>query len=1089
MVTDTPHATRSLTVYKASAGSGKTFTLATEYIKLLVANPTDYRSILAVTFTNKATEEMKHRILSQLYGIWNNLPDSQSYAEKVQRETGLDAATVSQRAGAALRLLMHNFHLFRVQTIDAFFQSVLRNLARELNLTANLQVGINGPQVESLAVDILIENLKTSDPMLQWLLGYVMENIRDDKGWSNSDTRKSSLLHEIKHFGRTIFHTEYKTHREALEAVMHQEHFFEDYVAQLCQLADRAENRFREAAAAFFETLELHGFTVDDLNYGKSGVAGLFISLSKGKYDEKIVGKRVLACLEDAGNWASKKHPMRSEIVALAEEALMPLLRHVIEHREAQWHDINSSRLTLRHLNNLRLLGSIEQTVKHINDESNVFLLSDTQHLLHALIGESDTPFIFEKIGAQLRHVMIDEFQDTSSIQWENFRVLLRECMSHSESRNLIVGDVKQSIYRWRSGDWRLLNGIEQQFPEGTMRVETLQTNYRSERNIVDFNNAFFKTLTRQEAEGLTEEEVDGADALLHAYDDVCQQVPETRAAQGEVKIRLLPSEDYSQRTLEMTVERISQLIAEGVRQSDIAILTRTNGVIGAIADFVTTQLPEVHIVSDEAFRLDYSTPVNLLIDALRLLTHPDDKLTKAQLVKRYRQYAMADDGWTEGEQLLCTHDLDGMLPEAFTHGTEALIQLPLVELADRLYDIFSLHRLAGESAYVCKFFDLLGDFAMDNNTGISSFIEQWDQELHKKTIQSDQIDGIRILTIHKSKGLEFGHVIIPYCDWKMEQDETLWCQPSEAPYNKLPVTLVDYSKNMRESIYAADYEEEHFQLTVDNLNILYVAFTRAAKSLFVTGKRKSTGTRSSRMAAVLEELVELLPGSRILDTEAETEETAGTEDFVFEYGTPAAQDSRQRTASRNVFLQQPSPLSVSMQTFRRTAQFRQSNKSLEFVADDEETDDSRDRYIKTGNVLHHVFSTIRTVDDIDRALRELEQDGIIYDGEITTDRLADLLHKRLQDARVRAWFSPQWTLYNECTILSTDAEGRVVERRPDRVMTDGQRFVVVDFKFGKPRPEYRDQVGEYMNLLRQMGHREVEGYLWYVYTNKIETV
>ena len=1085
MVTNTFHNPPSLTVYKASAGSGKTFTLATEYIKLLVTNPTDYRNILAVTFTNKATEEMKHRILSQLYGIWNNLPDSRSYAEKVQAETGLGAEMVRQRAGEALRLLIHNYHQFRVQTIDAFFQSVLRNLARELNLTANLQVGINGAQVESLAVDLLIENLKTSDPMLQWLLGYVMENINDDKGWSNSDTRKSSLLHDIKHFGCTIFSNEYKTHRAALEGVIQQPHFFEDYVKQLRSVIRQAEDYFKKVADTFFETLENNGLTVDDLSYGKTGVAALFINLRKGVYEEKIVGKRALSCLEDGRNWVSKKHPMRYEIVALADKTLIPLLRHVTERRSELACNINSARLTLCHLNNLRLLNSIEQTVKHINEEANVLLLSDTGHLLHALIGDSDTPFVFEKIGAQLRHVMIDEFQDTSSIQWENFKVLLQECMSHRDSHCLIVGDVKQSIYRWRSGDWRLLNGIEGQFPADTMQVETLQTNYRSERNIVDFNNTFFETLTRQETADLYAEGLDDTEALTHAYSDVCQQVPGARTGQGRVELRFLPLEDYGQRTLTLIADRIRQWLEEGVRQSDIAILTRTNGVIGGIADFITSELPEVNIVSDEAFRLDYAASVNILTDALRLLLRPDDKLTRAQLVKRYQQCVVAGADWMEGAHLLRTHDLDEMLPEAFVGGMETLRQLPLVELAERLYDLFSLHRLTEESAYVCKFFDLLRDFAQDNSTGTDAFIENWDQEFHKKTIQSDKVDGLRILTIHKSKGLEYDHVIIPYCDWKMEKEHTLWCQPSWTPFDRLPVALVDYGKKMCESIYAKDYEEEHFQLTVDNLNLLYVAFTRASKSLFVLGKRKAAGSRSAQIVSVLPQVAKQLKGSRIQGVEEETD------DLVLEYGSAAEASSKEEQRSRNVFLQQPSPLQVSMQTFQQRVQFRQSNKSREFVADDEgdKEQESRDRYIKTGNVLHHVFSTIRTIDDIDTSLQQLEQEGIIYDSEMTTERLREMLRKRLQDERVRAWFSPGWTLYNECTILSTDAEGRVVERRPDRVMTDGRRMVVVDFKFGKPQPEHREQVSEYMALLRQMGHQEVEGYLWYVYTNKIERV
>lgn len=226
---------KSLVVYKASAGSGKTFTLATEYIKLLVINPLNYRTILAVTFTNKATEEMKMRILSQLYGIWKELPDSKSYAQKVKEETGLPEQLIRERAGEALKLLLHNYNSFRVQTIGAFFQSVLRNLARELDLTANLRVGLSGDQVEELAVDQLIDNLKHTDVILQWLLHYIMDSLSDEKSWSNNDEKKTSFIREIKNFGKTIFRDYYKEHRKDLNEKMAEEGFFEEYTKTLRQ--------------------------------------------------------------------------------------------------------------------------------------------------------------------------------------------------------------------------------------------------------------------------------------------------------------------------------------------------------------------------------------------------------------------------------------------------------------------------------------------------------------------------------------------------------------------------------------------------------------------------------------------------------------------------------------------------------------------------------------------------------------------------------------------------------------------------------------------------------------------------------------
>ena len=268
-----------LTVYKASAGSGKTFTLATEYIRLLVRNPLNYKQILAVTFTNKATEEMKMRILSQLYGIWRHLPDSESYATKVLEglEGELSRKQMEERAGQALHLLLHNYSYFRVETIDSFFQSVLRNLARELNLTANLRVGLNDVQVEELAVDKIIDSLSATDMMLQWLMKYIMESISDDRSWN--------VIGQIKKFGKTIFEDYYKEHSEELKTLMNTKGFFESYQSQLREMQDQARERMKAIAASFFDELSAEGLTANDLKYGNKGVAGLFLKLQNGVFD------------------------------------------------------------------------------------------------------------------------------------------------------------------------------------------------------------------------------------------------------------------------------------------------------------------------------------------------------------------------------------------------------------------------------------------------------------------------------------------------------------------------------------------------------------------------------------------------------------------------------------------------------------------------------------------------------------------------------------------------------------------------------------------------------------------------------------
>lgn len=1069
---------KPLIVYKASAGSGKTFTLATEYIKLLVVNPQNYRTILAVTFTNKATEEMKMRILSQLYGIWKELPDSESYTRKVQQETDLSLPVVRERAGEALHLLLHNYNSFRVQTIDAFFQSVLRNLARELDLTANLRVGLSGDQVEEMAVDLLIDNLKHTDAILQWLLHYIMESLSDNKSWSTDDEKRTSFVREIKNFGKTIFRDYYKEHRAELNKKMAEEGFFDHYTQVLRQIRDDAKERMLTIAATYFDTLEQEGFSVADMKSNTRGVSGYFMKIKNGVFDNSILNTTAVKAMEAPENWYKKDHPRAEELHLLADQVLIPMLRYAEVEREKQWKLYQSAHLTLSHLNNIRLLSSIEQKVKDINNEANVFLLGNTQHLLHSLIQDSDAPFVFEKIGAQLHHIMIDEFQDTSTVQWQNFKVLMLECMSHVGSENLIVGDVKQSVYRWRSGDWRLLNHIEQQFPQEMMEVRPLQTNYRSERNIILFNNHFFSAAIRQEHDALQEQNTIGAELLRNAYADVSQQIPDHRDSKGYVDIRLLPAIDYRERTLELLKEHIVTLLGCGIPQNKIAILVRTNDTITLIANYFSEHLPEVSIVSDEAFRLDASVSVQLLINALFLLTHPTDSLTKANIIKSYHQDVLCDN-LSDADLLIKSVHADHLLPESYIKHFEELLMLPLYELVEQLYMIFELHRLKDQSAYLCAFYDCLMEFTRDNSTDIDAFIETWEQELHKKTIQSDELNGIRVLTIHKSKGLEFDNVLLPFCDWRLERVDTIWCEPQEEPFSQLPVVPVDYSQKMLGTIYEKDYQNEHLQLTVDNLNLLYVAFTRACKNLFVIGKRNAGKTRSALIERVLPELT--LDGA-VLDG-IEDQNT----DVSFSYGMLYTDQEEKRRTTENVFLQSSDQIPVEMAVFGNKTEFRQSNKSREFVETDDET--AQQGYIKTGSILHYVFSTIRTTEDVPEALRQLEQEGVLYDEEITVAKLSSLLTKRFADPRVKEWFSGKWTLYNECSIIYTDEHGEVCERRPDRVMSDGNRMIVVDFKFGHPRPEYQEQVREYMTLLKQMGHQQVEGYLWYVYSNQIEPV
>ena len=1108
-----------LTVYRASAGSGKTFTLAVEYISLLVKDPENYQHILAVTFTNKATQEMKMRILSQLYGIANSLQSSQQYFNKVKEKTNMPDAVIRNNARAALTLLIHRYNNFRILTIDAFFQQVLRNLAHELGQTANLRVDLNNEEITEKAVDQMIESLEKGQPVLQWISTYINNSIEDDNGWN--------IIGKIKTFGTNIFKDFYKAHEANLKEQLSNADDFKVYETTLRKRRNDIRKTFNSKARSILN--EIKNANLDIPSNYRSGLYKYLTDSAIAPLTNKPLKAGVLKANESPQNWTSSKCAKadKQQIQTLAAEVLSAQLSELIAYNDDNWNEFQSIQLTLSHLSELRLLHAIADAVDNLTKDTNRFMLSNTQALLKELIADSDTPFIFERIGARLKHVMIDEFQDTSTIQWQNFQVLLANCMAQELSQNLIVGDIKQSVYRWRQGDWGILNNIEKSFAHQKIRLETLDYNYRSEKRIIDFNNAFWEQCVANTAKEVAQDDAEKAEIVQKAYEDVAQKTHKT-TENGFVKISLYPSKSMKEAVLEELIETIKELFNNGYggkNQSKIAILVRSKSNIQDIVNALLQSFGnEINIVSDEAFRLDASLSVNIIVSAMHLLTHPDDVLTRGKLVKLYNQEVLKKP-LTDTDLLVSINEsnnidtknidkkerrklateqqmakLNSQLPPEYVANRELLLGLPIVDLVDKLFMLFGLDQLEGQSSYICTLYDTLNDFLKDHTADIDDFINEWENSLSSKTIQSDEIEGIRIMTIHKSKGLEFDNVIIPFCNWEMEKKGTLWCETKNkpAPYNKLPLLPIDFSRDkLIGTVFEDDYKEEHFQNIVDNLNLLYVAFTRASKNLFVFGLRqgKTTldniakgtppGNRSYAIELALRQVSEQLEGSSL-----SFPDDIGSE-IHFEYGTLVPEThEKEHAVADNPFLIKPDKHIVSIATYPQAATFKQSNKSIEFVKGEDVDPSDRTRYIKIGNVLHQLFSTIYTTADIPARLNELEQQGIIYNDEITSAQLRTRIEDAITNPQVQEWFSKRWQLYNECTILEYNKDtNEMEEHRPDRVMTDGKEFVVVDFKFGKEREEYKKQVQQYMEILIRMGHKKVSGYLWYVVKNNVVEV
>ena len=1076
-----------LLVYKASAGSGKTFTLAVQYIRQLIEDPYSYRRILAVTFTNKATTEMKERILSQLYGIATSLKSSDGYLKEIMKTSNKSVDEIRKAADTALKNIIHDYSRFRIETIDSFFQSVMRNLARELELGANMTIELNNGDVLSDAVDSMIEKLDRMSPTLYWLLEYIEERIADDKRWNVSS--------EIKGFGRNIFDEAYIEKGVALREKLKDSKFIPQYRKKLQEKRESILDTMKGFNEHFQEILKANGLNPTDLKNGARGIGSYFNKIASGKLSDDVRNATVEKCLEGAENWTTKTSPYKSTIISLADQVLIQVLNDAENTRMASNKVLNSCDMSLRYLNNLQLLMRIDSEVREQNLSHNRFLLSDTNALLHSIIREGDASFVYEKIGTTIDTVMIDEFQDTSRMQWENFHLLLEESLAQKEG-SMIVGDIKQSIYRWRNGDWKILAGLDKD-RSFRLNSKTLDTNWRSEANIIAFNNDIFTSACKVLNERYKADEGEDCTQLLDAYNDVRQKTSKD-TKEGYIKLSFLKNSEehpYTDTTMELLAEEVDSLVKRGVRVNDIAILVRKNKSIPAIADYFDKNTP-YRVVSDEAFRLDASLAACMLIDGLRYISEPTDRIACARLAVAYQKEILKKD---VDYNTVLLNSVEDYLPAEFRLMLPEMSLMPLYELLEKLFVIFRMDMIEEQDAYLCAFYDAVTEYMQNNSSELTSFLTYWNDTLYAKTIPSGEISGIRILSIHKSKGLEYHTVLLPFCDWKMENEtynHMLWCRINEAdadkePFCELDLTPVNYSSAMAESYFSDSYREERLQLWVDNLNLLYVAFTRACKNLIVWCKDEQKDTVSKLLRESIDCMKEIKMTCNMpeLNEEYEEDKEENDEPIVYEYGEICISSEKKKSDSTNRLVAIPEAVNIKIESLETEIDFKQSNRSADFIRGDEDEEENlRSQYIRQGQLLHTLFASIDTKEDLTAAIERLLFEGVIESTE-KAQEIYEIAERALNLDEVKDWYSGEWTLYNECSIIYNDEQGKMQTRRPDRVMMKGNEVVVVDFKFGKKKPEYSTQVREYMSLLSEMGYTDIKGYIWYVYSGELENV
>ena len=1122
-------------VYKASAGAGKTYTLAAEFIANLLNDfktaREPHRHQLAITFTRKATTEMKERILENLYELAHCVEEQQAFLKVVRQKLLVPASDreISLMTRSLLRQILHGYDRFHVTTIDSFFQSLLSNLAHELGLTATFKVDLNNDDLLQRGVDKMLQGLEPDSQELKWVSQYIEQRLEDDsdKSWR--------VEHSLSNLARELTKESYVKQRRLLQ------NFTLDN-----DLAKRYRDVLHSLKKNSIEEIQQSAQDVEDFIVGSEG----YSRISRGGDVEKYLHRAmeykfsttdpsntVLKIVDDSGKALKAADKKTGKYDGWASD-LSNHLEQLLTTIDNANFTINSCDLSLQHFNELRLLDAISASVQELNTENDTFLLAYTPILFAEMVGQSEASFVFERAGTQFNHVMIDEFQDTSELQWTNLRNLFVENIAHGNSC-MLVGDVKQGIYRWRGGDWSGLANIKD---DAITDIQTLDSNFRSGEKIVNFNNAIFVKMAQVIAEASEEDAAGEGGVLTSLYaEDLVKQNPVREGGFVRVLIEKKPekttssaknkadaieaSEDNEGETAEFSPEddlreQIMRLYRAGVPFDKMGILVRNNKDSGKLIEYFAEYEKEhahdkdfvrIELVSDEAYVLSASRGVQLIVKALQYIHNRTDEVALNYVLKHCPEEAKGT--------------VHGLLVE---WSKQSYQMLPFYDLIQQLIHYLELDKQPGEASYLYSLLDMVVAFLDDNVPDLGRFLQVCEESLGKKSVPASVVKGVRILTIHKSKGLDFHSVFIPYCNWELvssgQKQSMIWTSPQEVPFNEIPLLPVKLSAAAENSIYKDEYLQELRNQRIENLNLLYVAFTRARQNLVICAPKLPRNYDKSIVPALQKTITQL--GWTDLfhgDVRLEEDDTqilleiaqpstaeciVATQTTSLEEGKPAKVVNEK---TKNPFKINAITERVNLETSNHEVKFRQSQSArlynaalMEAVqagnADGDAANMSntseldleffakREAAQRRGTLLHHLMEEIESEADVETVLQSAICEGKIAPIE-EVGEMRKLLRRAMEHEIAKEWFDGTWQLYRECTILTRDENGNVHAPRPDRVMMRGDEAIVVDYKFGLPRPDYHEQVRHYCQLLQQMGKQNVKGYLWYVASGIVEPV
>ena len=1086
-------------INKASAGSGKTYTLVKEYLIMLLGKKTEggnyildkhpndnHRYILAITFTNKATEEMKSRIVETLDVLASN-PDESPYITDLTTMLGASKDDISKSAGIAERQMLEDYTNFNVCTIDTFFQKILRTFAYEVNLSSNYGVELNDEYVVELGVNNLKTRLhdesgKKNKSLSHWLWMFVQDSIKNGSSWDvfYKPKSKKTVDNSLYNFAKVLTNEVVKKNSKQLFDFLADPKNIQAFNVALNSGISNLIPKVKECVDEIFKMLEGPGIKAN--NYFTKFLDAL--NNSDNPFLIKDLDKKVEKKIADQ-SFVNKKSAKVNDI------AICDCLTKILDNNTVYASYKKILDLTYQ----LGLLGDINASMQDFTNENNTILLSGTNDIVKRIIDGCETPFIYERIGMYLHNFLLDEFQDTSRMQWENLLPLVRNGLANGHD-SLIIGDVKQSIYRFRNSDPQLLHSqLKVDFSNDSIKYnEGRSINWRSARNIVLWNNAFFQflstALNMDEFYADVEQEVSPKNEKLPGHVVVARrEIPDKKKDTDDNNDSNDNDSNFKEWAIEKMIVDLQSLLARGFKQKDIAVLSNTNRegqlAISRIMKWnIENPDKQMKVVSEESLLVISSPAVRIVVNILKMLdrceAHNEDGREMPMVLRRFeanRSEGMDPSEAFEDAIVSKDEDIADYIDRLYETSKSACLDSVVEQI---IKSQLSKQMTEENTPYLLAFLDSVVDFMSRYGSNIHHFLKWWDKVGPGLSISSpDNIDAIRVITIHKSKGLQFPCVLIPMFDWNFDQSSIEWIETAgfkeKLPKGVAIPPIVPVKRDNKSTLFDNEFNEIARSNIMDSLNKTYVACTRAQYELIIyTENNKELGLQ-------LSQFLETCRNNDISPTPTENCDP----DVVYELGKPMlrsdipALNSDDNALPDNVESRIMPPYSVVSDVDRWKL------TSPDIIIDVRGTT----RWV--GEMLHKVMERVRTPKNLKKAFGRALHRGMITEEE--HDEYLALLSKRLADPRVADWFANDNRLMLERSVTI----GGNGQKRPDRVvMKPNGEIIIVDYKFGDRSDDndtkYKRQVAGYKRAVCDaLVCRPdcVSGYVWYIHSGDILAV